>query len=438
MGSSMFSDKKPNPSERHRIVILGGGFGGLCAARDLGRAPAEITLVDRRNHHLFQPLLYQVATGGLSPANIAAPLRGLFKRSKNLRVILGEVVDFDLEDRRVLLEDGTELPYDTLIVATGATSTYFGNDDWQRMAPSLKTLEDARRIRQRMLLAFERAERETDPAKRRAELTFAVIGGGPTGVELAGALAEVAYRTLVGEFRRIDPKEARILLIEGIDRLLPAFEPELSERAKRDLEGLGVEVRLDSMVEDVRPAELDVKTGEKVETLAAENVIWAAGVTASPLGRKLADQANLETDRGGRLSVEPDCTLPGHPEIFVIGDLARHEHGEDGPLPGLAPVAMQQGRYVAKLIGRRLAGKSLPGPFRYLDKGNMATIGRKLAVAEIWRLRFGGLFAWLAWLFVHLMYLAEFQNRVLVLVQWAWNYITRNRSARLISEEPET
>ncbi len=421
----------------HRVVIVGGGFGGLCAARELRRRPFTVTVIDRRNHHLFQPLLYQVATGGLSPANIAAPLRSLLKHQSQTHVRLGEVEGFDLDARQVRLADG-RLEYDTVIVAAGAGQSYFGHPEWAELAPGLKTLEDATRIRRRVLLAFERAELEDSPERRDALLTFAVVGAGPTGVELAGALAEISRRTLAGEFRHIDPAQAQVLLIEGADRVLPTFPETLSRRAARSLEQLGASVRVGCLVEQIGPDEIELRGGDgERQRLACCNVLWAAGVEASPLGKALAEASDAELDRSGRVIVEPDCSLAGRQEVFVIGDLASYGHGTDRPLPGLAAVAMQQGRYVAGLLYHRLQGKPPPAPFLYLDKGNMATIGRRKAVAEIAGLRFSGLFAWLTWLFVHLMYLAEFQNRVLVLVQWGWNYFTRNRSARLITEPVE-
>ena len=420
----------------HHVVIVGGGFGGLCAARGLRRAPVRVTVIDRRNHHLFQPLLYQVATGGLSPANIAAPLRSLLRRQRNTQVLLGEVVDFDLDQHRLHLKGGEVVPFDSLVVAAGAGQSYFGNSQWKELAPGLKSIEDATRIRRRVLLAFEQAERERDPQRVRSLLTFVVVGAGPTGVELAGALAEVSHRTLRGEFRSIDPAAARVLLVEGADRVLGAFSPRLSDRAQQSLEKLGVEVQTGWVVDDVSADSVRLKQGfgEDVpqETVETSNVLWAAGVEASPLGRLLVQGSHAELDRIGRVLVEPDCSLHGRPNVFVIGDLANFSHDLQKPLPGLAPVAMQQGRYVARLIHGRFQGRTMP-PFRYVDKGNMATIGRKMAVAEIGRLRFWGLPAWLAWLFVHLMYLAEFENRILVLVQWGWNYVTRNRSARLIT-----
>jgi NADH dehydrogenase len=416
---------------RHRVVIVGGGFGGLYTALHLKRAPVDVTLIDRRNYHLFQPLLYQVATGGLSPANIAAPLRALLRRQQNTRVLLGEATDIDVAGRRLILSDGA-VPYDTLILAAGTRDAYFGHDQWEPLAPGLKSVEDATEIRRRILFAFEAAERETDPARVREWLTFVLVGGGPTGVELAGALAEIAHHTLRGNFRTIDPRTAQIILLEGTDRLLPAFAPVLSAKAARSLERLGVTVRTGTLVTDISPDCVTVKTKGGSERLAARTVLWAAGVQASPLGLALARAAGAELDRAGRVVVANDCSVPRRPEIFVIGDLA-HFNGPGGkPLPGLAPVAMQQGRYVAKMIEARLRGESRP-PFAYRDRGAMATIGRNAAVADLGWVRFGGYLAWLAWLFIHLLYLVEFENRLLVVVQWGWNYFTRNRAARLIT-----
>jgi NADH dehydrogenase len=416
---------------RHRVVIVGGGFGGLYAAQALGKAAVQVTLIDRRNFHLFQPLLYQVATGGLSPANIAAPLRDVLKRQKNTRVLLGEVVNFDLPRRLAILKDGTE-PYDSLIVAAGATHHYFGHPEWEQFAPSLKTIEDATAIRRRILSAFEKAERCTDPEECRALMTFLIVGGGPTGVELAGAIGDVAHATLRGNFRAIDPAQARIVLVEGLDRILHTYPPKLSAKAVKSLNRLGVSVRTGTVVMDVQTDRVTVRCGDQTETIRARTVLWAAGVEASPLARALAQASGAEVDRAGRIVVQPDLTLPGHAEIFILGDMANYPYQGGKPLPGLAPVAMQQGRYVADLIQRRLRGAA-PVPFHFKDRGSMATIGRAAAVADLGWITFSGLIAWLAWLFVHILYLIEFQNRILVMFQWAWNYFTRNRAARLIT-----
>lgn len=422
---------------RPRVVILGGGFGGLYAAKALAGAPVDVTLVDRRNFHLFQPLLYQVATAGLSPADIAVPLRRIFRGAKNVRTLLAEAADIDAQGRRLLLADGDSIPYDFLIVATGATHSYFGNDQWAEDAPGLKTIEDAQTIRRRVLLAYEAAERETDPARRAALLTFVVVGAGPTGVELAGALAEMAHHTLQGDFRTIDPSQARVLLVEGLERALPVYPPDLSSAALRSLKHLGVDVRLRTLVTDVGEGAVTLRSDGNEERVPARTVIWAAGVQASRLGKILAERAGAELDKPGRVMVAPDCSVPGHPEIFVIGDLAHFAHGLERPLPGVAQVAMQQGRYVARVIRRRAAGELAPGPFRYFDPGSMATIGRAAAVAQVRGLHLHGLIAWLAWLFIHLMYLVGFGNRLLVFLQWAWSYLTYGRRVRLIvGQEP--
>jgi NADH dehydrogenase len=415
----------------HKVVILGGGFGGLQAALSLRRAPVDVTLVDRRNFHLFQPLLYQVATGGLSPANIAAPLRAVLRDQENARVLLGEAVGFDLGGRRVLLADGA-IPYDTLLIATGSRHHYFGHDEWERQARGLKTVEDATAIRARILLAFEHAERAQDPAERAAWLTFVIVGGGPTGVELAGAVGELAHMTFRRNFRAIDPRVARILLVESLDRVLTTYPAALSARAAASLRRLGVTVRVATLVTDVREDGVTIRTGDATEQVAARTILWAAGMTASPLGRLVADAAGSRTDRAGRVLVKPDLTVTGHPEIFVIGDLAAIDGPDGAPLPGVAQVAIQQGRHAAALIVARLAGRTLP-PFRYRNLGNMATIGRAAAVADLGWLRLSGYPAWLVWLFIHLLWLVQFESRILVLVQWTWNYLTRNRSARLIT-----
>ena len=419
--------------QSHRVVILGGGFGGLAAAQHLGRVPVQLTLIDRRNFHLFQPLLYQVATGWLSPANIASTLRATLKRQSNARVVLGEAQSIDTERRRVLLTDG-ELPYDTLIVATGSRPFYFGHDHWEAFAPGLKTIEDAIEIRSRIFHAFEAAERDPDSSRLRSLLTFVIVGGGPTGVELAGALGEIAHDTLKHDFRSIDPAQTRIVLLEGGERILPTYPPELSAKAAASLTDLGVTVRVRSLVSDIRQDAVVIKRGDETEDLPCRTIVWAAGVQASPIGRALAQATGAKLDRGGRIGVGPDLTIPGHPEIFVIGDLADVTNEAGKSLPGVAPVAMQEGVYVARVIAARMAGKSLPH-FHYRDRGNMAIVGHATAVAEIGRFRFDGYLAWLAWLFVHLMKLVEFENRVLVLVQWAWYYFSRNRAARLITGE---
>jgi len=421
----------------HKVVIVGGGFGGIVTAQSLDKTPTHVTLIDRRNFHLFQPLLYQVATGGLSPANIAAPLRSVLKKQRNTHVLLGEVTGFDLAAKAVLLKNGDHVPFDSLVVATGSTHHYFGRDEWAARAPGLKTVEDATEIRRRVLLAFERAELEPDPAVKARLLTFVVVGGGPTGVEMAGAISELARLTLRGDFRTFNPAIARVIIVEGQNRVLGGFHPKLSTKAKASLEGMGIEVWLDSHVTAIEPDHVLVKPeGGKGEPrrIDTETVVWAAGVKASPLGKLIADAVGgVQVDRAGRVPVNPDCTVGNRPDVFVIGDLAS-QPGKDGkPLPGLAPVAMQQGEYVAGVIVRRIKGETPKGPFSYLDKGSMATIGRAKAVAESMGFKFSGYLAWLAWLFIHILYLARFENRVMVLFQWFWNYLTRNRSARLIT-----
>ena len=415
----------------HRVVIVGGGFGGLSAAQSLKKAPVRLTLIDRRNYHLFQPLLYQVATGWLSPANIASTLRATLKRQKNASVYLAEALDFDVEKRRVLLNDG-QVEYDTLVVATGSWHHYFGNDHWQTIAPGLKTVEDATEIRRRIFSAFEAAERESDPVKLKAWLTFAIVGGGPTGVELAGTLGEIAHDTLKHDFRRIDPAKTQILLIEAGERILQTFPAELSAKASNKLNSLGVAVREHALVSDITAESFTIKHANRAERIPCRTVIWAAGVKASPLGQALASRTRAKVDRAGRVEVEPDLTVPGYPEIFVIGDLANSSQQTGKPLPGLAPVAMQQGEYVARVIKARLSHQSIDA-FRYRDRGAMAIIGRAFAVADMGRFRFSGYLAWLAWLFIHLMNLIEFENKILVLVQWGWYYFSRNRAARLIT-----
>ena len=418
-------------AEAHKVVIIGGGFGGLTAAQSLKNGPVQVTLIDRCNYHLFQPLLYQVATGSLSPANVAGPLRQVLRKQKNTQVLLGEAVHIDAANRRVILSDGA-LDYDTLIVATGATHSYFGHDEWEQFAPGLKNLDDATAMRGRILLAFEAAERERDPEKLRAWMTFVIVGAGPTGAELAGALGEIAHDTLRHDFRAIDPSQTRIILVEGTDRALPAYPPKLSEAARRMLERLGVTVRTGAMVTDIRADGVTIRCGNRDEIIPTRTVLWAAGVLASPLGVILSQEAGAKLDRACRVIVEPDMSIAAHPEIFVIGDLSNFSHQTGQPLPGVAQPAIQQGNYVAKLIRARLRGDKLP-PFHYFDKGNLATIGRGAAVADLNWLRLSGWPAWLMWVFIHLVYIIQFQNRLLVMLQWAWLYITFDRSARLIT-----
>ncbi len=419
-------------SEIPRVVIVGGGFGGLNAAKVLGNAPVSVTIIDRRNYHLFQPLLYQVATGALSPGEISAPIRHVLRRYSNIEVLLAEMNDLDAEHRRVILRDGSELPYDILIVASGATHHYFGHDDWAKLAPGLKTIEDGTAMRRTILMAFEQAEREPDPKRKQEWLTFVIVGGGPTGVELAGALGEIANDTLRHDFRRIDPRAAHITLIEGEDRILPAFPPDLSAKAEKQLTGLGVRSRLKARVTAIDTEGVTVHVDGRDERIVTHTILWAAGVRASRLGKLLGERARAPLDKAGRVLVEPDLSVAGHPEIFVIGDLAIYLHQGGKPLPGLAAVAQQEGRYVGRLIRRRLRGQN-PGPFRYIDKGTLATIGRNRAVAYFGKLHLSGFVAWFVWVFVHLMLLVGFQNRLLVLMEWVYNYITRNRGARLIT-----
>jgi len=424
-------EKPPENKSPHHVVIIGGGFGGLYAARTLNKAPVRVTLVDRRNFHLFQPLLYQVATGILGPGEITAPLRHILRKQKNAAVLLGEVVDFDPAARRVILADGT-IDYDTLIVAAGMKNHYYGHDAWEKVAPGLKSIEDSAWIRQKIFFAFEVAEREPDPEKRRAWLTFVIVGSGPTGVELTGMVAEIARESLKEDFRSINPEESEILLVDAADRVLPVFPPELSENARSTLGDLGVQVRTGVKVTAIDEEGIAMDGPDGTQRIATHTVLWAAGVTASPLGRMLAEKAGAKTDRMGRVIVNPDLTVPGHPEIFVIGDMA-HIPGKDGnPLPGLAPVATQQGRYVAGGIGKRLCGEGQKVPFSYFDKGTMAVIGRHAAVASIGRFRFGGVTAWLMWLFIHLLLLINFESRLVVFIRWAFSYFTHSRGSRVL------
>ena len=414
--------------DRPQVVIIGAGFGGLYAAQALKRADVRVTVIDRRNHHLFQPLLYQVATAGLAPGDIAYPIRAVLRRQKNARVLLEEAVAVDAGARKVRLSGG-ELPYDYLILATGAQHSYFGHNDWEPWAPGLKSLEDALEIRRRILLAFERAEREPDESRRKALLTFVIVGGGPTGVELAGAIAEISRHVMAQDFRVIDPRQARIVLVEAGPRILPSYPETLSAKAQASLEKMGVEVLTKSMVTSVLPDA--VRIGERqIQTMTT---VWAAGVQASPLAGSLG----APLDRAGRVLVEPDLTVPGQPEVFVIGDLAAFVHQGGKPPPGVAPVAIQQGRHAARNILRACQGRPLE-PFHYVDKGSLATIGRAAAVADFGRIRLSGFFAWLAWLLVHIIFLIGFRNRFVVMIDWAWAYFAYHRSARLITGDIDT
>jgi len=409
--------------KKTRVVVVGGGFGGLEAARNLAKLPVQVTVIDRKNHHTFQPLLYQVATAGISPGEIAAPIRWILRGRDNVEVLLGEVVDFDLESRVVRLSD-LEIPYDYLVVAAGAGHSYFGNDSWEGLAPGLKTVEDALEIRRRVLLAFELAEKDTIANQAEPELNFVIVGAGPTGVELAGTLAEIARQVLRNEFKAIDPKRTRIVLLEGGPRVLPTYAPDLSRSAVRQLHKLGVEVRVSAMVTHIEPGVVWV--GE--ERIPAAVILWAAGVAASSLGKQL----DAPLDRAGRVLVNRDLSIPNHPEVFVIGDLASLKDEKGNLLPGVAPVALQEGRAVSKNIARDLENTARKN-FHYVDKGSLATIGRASAVAQIRGLHISGYFAWLAWLFVHVFFLIGFRNRLIVLIQWAWSYITYERGARLIT-----
>lgn len=415
----------------HEVVIIGGGFGGLYTAKGLRKANVNVTLIDKRNFHLFQPLLYQVATGTLSPGDISSPLRSVLSKSKNTKVLLGEVNDIDPEAQQVMMADKF-VPYDTLVVATGAKHSYFGNDDWQKSAPGLKTVEDAIEIRRRIFSAFEAAERETDPEKRRALLTFVVVGGGPTGVELSGAIAELAYKTLEEDFRNIDTSETRILLLQGGERILPFLAPELSKAAAESLEQFGVSVHTKTRVTNIDHDIVTFKQGDEVQEITSKTILWAAGIQASPMGRIIAKRTGTECDRAGRIIVEPDLSVKGYKNIFVVGDLANFSHQKDQPLPGVAPVATQEGEYVAKLITKRLRGKTIEA-FKYNDYGNLAMIGQNAAVVDLGPLKLKGFFAWIFWLLIHIYFLIEFDSKLLVMIQWAWSYLTRKRGSRLIT-----
>src|ERR1700722_14234739 len=417
-------------AQPHRVIALGGGFGGLSAVKKLKRAPVEVILIDRRNFHLFQPLMYQIATGSLSPGEIAAPLRGVLSRQKNTQVLLGEVSDIDPAAKKIQLLDGAAFDYDSLIVATGSQTSYYGNDSWREWAPSLKSVEEATAIRHKILYAFERAER--------AGLTFVIVGAGATGLELAGALAEIANEPLKHDFRHIDPREARILLVEGGPRVLPSFPEDLSTKAEKLVTKLGVEVMKGVMVTCIDSSGVTFRSGDKTESLAAHTVLWAGGVETTTFGRKLAERTHAETDRSGRVKVNPDLTIPNYPDIFIVGDLA-HATDKDGkPMPGVAQVAIQGGAFAAKTIKARIENKKPDPAFHYFNKGDMAVIGRAAAVANIFGFHLSGFIAWFTWLFVHLIYIVEFQNRVMVFIQWGFEFLTFSRGARLITGHAAT
>jgi NADH dehydrogenase len=423
----------------HRVIVLGGGFGGLSAVRRLKRAPVEVILIDRRNFHLFQPLMYQIATGSLSPGEIAAPLRGVLSRQKNTQVLLGEVSDIDPAAKKIQLLDGAIFDYDSLIVATGSQTSYYGNDSWREWAPSLKSVEEATAIRHKILYAFERAERAASHEESRAWLTFVIVGAGATGMELAGALAEIANETLKNDFRHINPSEARILLVEGGPRVLPSFPEDLSAKAEKLVSKLGVEVMKGVMVTSIDANGATFRRGDKTESLAAHTVLWAGGVETTTFGKKLAERTHAETDKSGRIKVSPDLTIPNYPDIFIVGDLAHSTDKKDGkPLPGVAQVAIQGGAFAAKTIKARIESKKTDAAFHYFNKGDMAVIGRAAAVANIFGFHLSGVIAWFTWLFVHLMYIVEFQNRVMVFIQWGFEYLTFSRGARLITGHAAT
>ena len=426
------------PENSHRVIILGGGFGGLRAAQRLKRAPVQVKLFDRRNFHLFQPLMYQVATGSLSPGEIAAPLRSVLSKQKNTEVLLGEAADIDPANNRIKLKDGAEFEYDSLIVATGSQTSYYGNDAWREAAPSLKSVEEATAIRHKILLAFECAERATTPEDVRAWLTFVIVGAGATGLELAGALAEIANETLKHDFRNINPSEARILLVEGGPRILPSFPEDLSAKAEKLISRLGVEILKGVKVTRIDDAGVMLERPTGSESLRAKTVLWAGGVTSNEFGKTLAQRVEAQTDRIGRIQVTQQLTLPNYPNIFIVGDLALALGKNGNPLPGVAQVAMQGGAYAARVIRARVEKKPEPPPFHYFDKGDLAVIGRAAAVANIFGFHLSGLPAWLVWLFVHLMYIVEFQSRVLVFIQWGFEYLTFSRGARLITGEDAT
>ena len=425
-------------AQPHRVIVLGGGFGGLSAVQRLKRAPVEVILIDRRNFHLFQPLMYQIATGSLSPGEIAAPLRGVLSRQKNTQVLLGEVSDIDPAAKKIQLLDGATFDYDSLIVATGSQTSYYGNNSWREWAPSLKSVEEATAIRHKILYAFERAERATNHEESRAWLTFVIVGAGATGLELAGALAEIANETLKNDFRHINPQEARILLVEGGPRVLPSFPEDLSAKAEKLVSKLGVEVMKGVMVTSINADGVTFRRGDKTESLAARTVLWAGGVETTTFGKKLAQRTHAETDKSGRIKVNSDLTIPNYPDIFIVGDLAHATEKDGKPMPGVAQVAIQGGAFAAKIIKARIENKKPEAAFHYFNKGDMAVIGRAAAVADIFGFHLSGFIAWFTWLFIHLIYIVEFQNRVMVFIQWGFEYLTFSRGARLITGNAAT
>lgn len=427
MTNSQSQEKAPH------VVVVGGGFAGLYTAKDLGNAPVKVTLVDKRNFHLFQPLLYQVATGSLSPADISSPLRLVVGRNRNTHVILDEVVDINPREKQVIMREGV-LNYDKLVIGTGVHHHYFGNEHWENDAPGLKSIENALDIRRRIFLAFEEAEKVSSPEEKEEWLTFVIVGGGPTGVELAGAIAEIAHKVIKNDFQEIDTTKARILLIEGMDRVLPPYPEELCQKAQESLEHLGVKVLTNRMVTNIENNVVSIRHGEEIEIIKTRTTLWAAGVKAGSLAETIAKRTNAETDRAGRIMVEPDLSIKNHPNIFIIGDLAHFAHQDNKPLPGIAPVAMEEGRYVAKLIKAQIRGEAI-APFSYVDKGSLAVIGDNYAVVNLGFVKLSGFIAWLIWVFAHIYYLIEFDNKLVVMIQWAWNYMTRGRGARLITGE---
>ncbi len=420
-------------SDQPHVVIVGGGFAGLYAAKELGNTPVKVTLIDKRNFHLFQPLLYQVATGSLSPAEICSPLRLIVGRNENTHVVLDEVVDINPEQKQVIMREGI-LNYDYLIIGTGVSHHYFGNEHWENYAPGLKSIENALDIRRKIFLAFEEAEKVSSLEEKQEWLTFVIVGGGPTGVELAGAIAEIAHKIIKDDFQEIDTTKTKILLIEGLNRILPPYPQDLSQKAQESLEYLGVTVLTNRMVTNIQKSRVNIRYGEEEEIIKARTILWAAGVKASDLGGVIAKKTNAQTDRAGRIMVEPNLSIKDHPHIFVVGDLANFSHQDNKPLPGIAPVAMEQGQYMAKYIKAKIKGKAM-APFQYIDKGSLAVIGDNHAVANLEFVKLSGILAWLVWVFAHIYYLIEFDNKLVVMLQWGWNYLTRGRGARLITGE---